>query len=285
MNRSLARSLLLGAVLLAGALLLRAVCTPLGSWETAVVFRGATPLRAVRGPALVWAVPLLEDTRVYDARLETASGVVPWTVKGAGPAPAAKGILGYVWTWRVTKPLLYAKLGPPAVARHKIAELVRQEVARHLGRLDLSRLLGRGDLRPELGGLVRRCGRDGVALLSLDADRFRWSATTLNVYLSRQKSVLAARLEATEKRDVAVRALLLAREEGVRKSLLARARRAARLARARAEARALGEEILAARSAPAFFADLVRSEILARALERSPLAAGRPSGPGGPHTP
>jgi hypothetical protein len=284
-NRSLARSLLLGAVLLVGALLLRAACTPIGSWETAVVLRGDTPLRAVRGPALVWAVPLLEDTRVYDVRLETASGVVPWAVKGVGHVPTAKGLLGYVWTWRVTKPLLYAKLGSPAVARHKMANLIHQEVARHLGGLEPSRLLGRGDLRSELGGLVRRCGRDGIALLSLDADRFRWSSKTLSRYLSRRKSALAARLAATEKRDAAERALLLAREEGVRKNLLARARRAARLARARAEARALDEEILAARSAPSFFADLVRSEILARALERSQPAAVRASGADGPHTP
>ncbi len=284
MNRSLARSLLLGVILLIAALLLRAACVPLGPWQTAVVLRGGTPVEAEGGPALVWVVPVLERARVYDLRTRTVTGAVPWVQGGTKGVSPEKGTLAYAGVWRITNPLRYAKLGREGAARRAVAARLRSALLLLLKRVPAGRLLRRGDLRPELGGLEKRFVPDGVAIVSVWGETLRWSAGTLRTYVALRKKTWAARLAADRKRDAAERALLAARESAERARVLAAARRAARLARARTRARALAQELVAARPAPAFFAYLVRLEILDRALVR-PTPVVRLSAVRGTHGP
>jgi regulator of protease activity HflC (stomatin/prohibitin superfamily) len=278
MNRSLTQSLLLGALLLLVVFVLRAACVPLGPWQTAVVFRGNTPVEAVHGPGLVWVVPVLHSVRVYDARTRTVSGAVPWSGASANGASPAKGTFVYAATWRIADPLLYARLGDPATGRRKVADRIATALQHLVGKAPIAGVLAPSTLRPKLAALAHDLAGDGVALVSVRPETLRWSPRTLKAYVVRRKKVLAARFELDLKRDAAERAFLAEQQRDARRRVLDAARRAARLERAHAEARALDLEIAAARPAPSFFADLVRLETLERVLSPpSPLPAASPA--------
>jgi regulator of protease activity HflC (stomatin/prohibitin superfamily) len=275
MNRSLARSLLVGVTLLIVAFLLHAACVPLGPWQSAVVSRTTASRTLVRGPAFVWAVPFFTRVRVFDRRVRTVTGAASWKAKATETSLILRGTLVYTATWRVTNPLRYVRLGTDTAARHTIAAYVRGALERLLETTPAKTLLTRSNLAPELKGLSAEEARSGVTIVSVRPETLRWNASVLNAYVARRKKALAVRLSEKRRRDAVVRALLAAREDAERARILIGARRRARLERARVRARALAQEIAVARSAPSFFASLVRLEILDRALS-PPLPATRP---------